>query len=105
MSASETSSSSSEASKQGVVKLGTKLEVVEKFRVNDKDTGSPEVQVALLTRRLETLSKHFGTNPKDKHSQKGMLKMISRRKRLLQYLRTEDVARYRSTISSLGLRK
>ena len=85
--------------------LGTKAELVGKYQINQKDTGSPEVQVALLTKRLETLSQHFGKNPKDKHSQRGMLKMISRRKRLLQYLRIENIERYRNTISSLGLRK
>lgn len=80
-------------------------EVIKKFQRNSQDCGSPEVQIALLTRRLEILAKHFGTNPKDYHSRKGMMDIISRRKRMLHYLRHEDVARYRSTISALGLRK
>ena len=82
-----------------------KGEVVKKFRVNAKDVGSPEVQVALLTRRLESMTKHFASHPKDRHSQRGMLDIISHRKRLLGYLRREDVSRYRATISALGLRK
>lgn len=80
-------------------------EVIKKFQRNSKDVGSSEVQIALLTRRLEILSKHFTTNPKDHHSRKGMMDIISRRKRILTYLRREDVARYRNTISALGLRK
>ena len=80
-------------------------EVVKKFQRNSQDCGSPEVQIALLTRRLEILSKHFSTNPKDHHSRKGMMDIISRRKRMLHYLRHEDVARYRTTIAALGLRK
>jgi len=83
----------------------SKEEVVSKFARAKGDTGSPEVQVALLTQRLETMSKHFGGHPKDRHSQYGMMQMISRRKRLLGYLRTEDVTRYRSTLAALGLRK
>ena len=83
----------------------SKSEVIEKFRINDKDTGSPEVQIALLTRRLEELSEHFGKHPQDKHSRRGLLKVVSQRKRLLAYLRGEDINRYRNTISALGLRK
>lgn len=82
-----------------------KGDVIKKFQINGKDVGSPEVQIALITRRLESLSKHFASNPKDFHSQRGMLDLISRRKRLITYLRKEDVTRYRSTIASLGLRK
>lgn len=80
-------------------------EVVSKFKINEKDTGSPEVQIALITKRLENLSTHFGKNPNDIHSQRGMFTMINRRKTLLQYLRKESIDRYRSTISTLGLRK
>jgi len=80
-------------------------DVVAKFQRNAKDTGSPEVQVALLTKRLATLTKHFGGNPKDHHSRRGMMNIISQRKRMLAYLRGEDVARYRNTIAALGLRK
>jgi small subunit ribosomal protein S15 len=91
----------------GSLKLSAKdtTEVIKKFQRNSSDVGSPEVQIALLTRRLEILTKHFGTNPKDHHSRKGMMDIISRRKRMLTYLRREDVARYRNTISALGLRK
>ena len=84
---------------------GNKSDVISKFKINEKDTGSPEVQIALITKRLEQLSSHFGSHPKDIHSQRGMFAMISRRKRLLQYLRKENIDRYRATISALGLRK
>jgi small subunit ribosomal protein S15 len=80
-------------------------EIIKQYRINDKDTGSPEVQIALITKRLEVLSKHFQSAPKDKHSQMGMFNLISKRKRLLTYLKNEDVQRYRKTIASLGIRK
>jgi small subunit ribosomal protein S15 len=80
-------------------------DVVKQFQRNSQDSGSPEVQIALLTRRLEILTQHFSKFPKDHHSRKGMMDIISRRKRMLQYLKSEDVVRYRSTISALGLRK
>ncbi|WKZ56604.1 MAG: 30S ribosomal protein S15 [Bdellovibrionota bacterium] len=80
-------------------------EIVTKYRVHEKDTGSPEVQIALLTGRLEELAKHFEANPKDHHSRRGMLRMVSRRKRLLDYLRSESGERYQKLIASLGLRK
>lgn len=83
----------------------TKQQVVEKFRRDPKDTGSPEVQIALLTHRLGVLSKHFGGHPKDYHSQRGMMGIVSQRKQLLQYLKGESVERYRSTLTALGLRK
>lgn len=80
-------------------------EVIKSFQVHSQDCGSPEVQVALLTRRLQKLTSHFGKFPKDNHSKKGMLDLISRRKKMLQYLRERDVTRYRNTIAALGLRK
>lgn len=80
-------------------------QIVKQFQVNSQDCGSPEVQIALLTRRLEILTSHFAKYPKDHHSRKGMMDIISRRKRMLQYLKREDVVRYRNTISTLGLRK
>ncbi len=91
----------------GSLRLSAKgsSEVVKQFQVNSQDCGSPEVQIALLTRRLEILTSHFAKFPKDHHSRKGMMDIISRRKRMLQYLKREDVNRYRSTISALGLRK
>lgn len=83
----------------------SKQQVIEKFRRDSTDTGSPEVQIALLTHRLGILSKHFGGHPQDFHSQRGMMGIVSQRKQLLQYLKGEDVERYRSTLSALGLRK
>ena len=80
-------------------------EIIKKFRRNETDTGSPEVQIALLTNRLAVLSKHFESNKQDKHSMRGLLSVVSKRKRLLQYLMREDVNRYRSVISELNLRK
>jgi small subunit ribosomal protein S15 len=102
-----TESSNVEDVTAGAVNLASleTQDVISKFQRNSQDTGSPEVQIALLTKRLTTLTKHFGSNPKDHHSKRGMLNMISQRKRMLQYLRNEDVARYRSTIAALGLRK
>ncbi len=82
-----------------------KGEVISKFRVHDKDCGSPEVQIALLTDRLELLGEHFKTNPKDNHSRRGMMRAISRRKKMLSYLKDESPARYKAVISALGLRK
>jgi small subunit ribosomal protein S15 len=82
-----------------------KSDVVKKYQRHEKDSGSPEVQIALLTKRLQMLADHFEKNPQDKHSRQGLLGIVSRRKRLLEYLRREDVARYRETLSSLGLRK
>jgi small subunit ribosomal protein S15 len=69
------------------------------------DTGSPEVQVALLSQRISDLTEHLKTNPKDHHSRRGLLRMVGRRRRLLEYLRREDVERYRTLISKLGLRR
>jgi len=83
----------------------TAADIVARFQINSQDTGSPEVQIALLTRRLETLSQHFKKAPKDHHSKRGMLNLTSQRKQLLAYLRREDIARYKATISALGLRK
>jgi small subunit ribosomal protein S15 len=82
-----------------------KPSVVKDFRTHDKDTGSPEVQVALLTNRIAYLTDHFKTNAKDHHSRRGLLKLVSRRRRLLDYLKTEDADRYHKLIDRLGLRK
>jgi small subunit ribosomal protein S15 len=71
----------------------------------DNDTGSPEVQVAVLSRRISELTEHLKTHPKDHHSRRGLLRMVGRRRRLLEYLRREDVERYRAIISKLGLRR
>lgn len=72
---------------------------------SDGDTGSPEVQVAVLTQRITELTEHLKTHPKDHHSRRGLLRMVGRRKRLLDYLRREDIDRYRSIIAKLGLRR
>ena len=72
---------------------------------SDGDTGSPEVQVALLSRRISDLTEHLKTHPKDHHSRRGLLRMVGRRRRLLDYLQREDIDRYRSLISQLGLRR
>ncbi len=82
-----------------------KQEIIEKHRLHDQDAGSPEVQVALLTARITGLAGHFGENAKDHASRRGLLKMVSRRRRLLDYLRREDVDRYRRLITELRLRK
>lgn len=80
-------------------------EVMKKFARKEGDTGSAEVQVALLTRRLEILARHFKKHGQDKHSRRGLLRVVSKRKGLLGWLRNEDVNRYRTLISELGLRK
>ena len=80
-------------------------EVVEAYRINDSDTGSPEVQVALLTERITYMTEHMKANSKDFHSQRGLLRMVNRRNKLLKYLRGEDPERYKQLIARLGLRK
>jgi small subunit ribosomal protein S15 len=82
-----------------------KSQIVETYRVHDSDTGSPEVQVALLTNRITELTEHFKIHAKDHHSRRGLLKLVGRRRRLLDYLKGKDIERYRSTIERLGLRK
>jgi small subunit ribosomal protein S15 len=80
-------------------------ELVEQFRLHDNDTGSPEVQIALLTERINYLTEHFKTHKKDHHSRQGLLKMVSLRRSLLDYLKRYDVERYRTLIERLGIRK
>ena len=82
-----------------------KPNIVRDYRVHDKDTGSPEVQVALLTNRITYLTDHFKTNAKDHHSRRGLLKLVSRRRRLLDYLKSESPERYHRLIERLGIRK
>ncbi len=82
-----------------------KLSVIETNRVHDKDTGSPEVQVALLTERINELSDHFKTHAKDHHSRRGLLRIVSQRRRLLEYLRRTAPGRYQELIQRLGLRR
>ncbi len=82
-----------------------KQELLADFATNNGDTGSPEVQVAILTERITNLTEHFKTHKKDNHSRRGLLKMVSKRRRLLDYLRTCDESRYQALIGRLGLRK
>ncbi|MCG8469961.1 MAG: 30S ribosomal protein S15 [Gemmatimonadetes bacterium] len=81
-----------------------KQDIIEKFSRRENDQGSASVQVALLTARIEELTDHFRDHPKDHHSRRGLLKMVGRRRRLLNYLRKNDLDRYRSVIEELGLR-
>jgi len=87
------------------VEPNRKKEIIEKYRTHEKDTGSPEVQVALLTERIEDLSQHFKAHAKDHHSRRGLLKMVGQRRRLLEYLKHKNIDRYRKLIDELGLRK
>ncbi len=82
-----------------------KKDIIEKYGRNEGDTGSPEVQVALLTARINDLNEHFKVHPKDHHSRRGLLKMVGQRRNLLAYLKNKDIERYRKLIESLGLRK
>jgi small subunit ribosomal protein S15 len=82
-----------------------RVELIEKYRTHESDTGSPEVQVALLTGRIVELTEHFKEHKHDHHSRRGLLKMVSRRRSLLNYLKNKDLNRYKELIGSLGLRK
>ena len=82
-----------------------KSDLINQYRVHDADTGSPEVQIALLSNRISYLTEHFKTHTKDHHSRRGLLKLVGRRRRLLDYLKKTDVERYRSIIDKLGIRK
>lgn len=82
-----------------------KAAIVEKFRQHESDTGSPEVQVALLTERITQLTEHFKTHKKDHHSRRGLLKLVGQRRRLLDYLKRKDVERYRKVVAALNLRR
>ena len=83
----------------------TKSGLIEKFRTHETDTGSPEVQVALLTERINSLTGHFKDHSKDHSSRRGLLKLVGQRRRLLNYLKKNDFERYRSLIGELGIRK
>lgn len=82
-----------------------KIEIVGEFRQHDSDTGSPEVQVALLSERIRELTEHFKIHKKDYHSRRGLLKLVGRRRRLLDYLKKRDFASYKEVIERLGIRK
>ncbi len=82
-----------------------KQDVIGEYKIHDADTGSPEVQIALLSERIKYLTEHFKTHKKDFHSRRGLLKMVGRRRRLLDYLKNKNVDRYKTVIDKLGLRK
>ncbi len=82
-----------------------KQEIIDRYRVHDADTGSPEVQVAILSERISYLTDHFKVHAKDHHSRRGLIKLVGQRRRLLNYLKNKDIDRYRALIEQLGLRK
>ena len=82
-----------------------KQEIIEKYATHEGDTGSPEVQIAVLTYRINTLTEHLKVNAKDHHSRRGLLKMVGHRRNLLGYLQKKDINRYRAIIEKLGIRK
>ncbi|MEM1306121.1 MAG: 30S ribosomal protein S15 [Pseudomonadota bacterium] len=82
-----------------------KSEVIKEFGAKDGDTGSPEVQIAILTERITNLTEHFKSHKKDNHSRRGLLKMVSQRRQLLDYVKAKDVERYQSVIKRLGIRR
>lgn len=83
----------------------SKEEIINEYRRHDHDTGSPEVQVALLTKRIEYLTEHFKVHAKDHHSRRGLMMLVGQRRRLLEYLKGKDLGRYRALIERLGLRR
>jgi small subunit ribosomal protein S15 len=96
----------------GVIKRGghimvkeLKTEIIEKYKLHENDTGSPEVQIAILTERINHLNEHLKTHKKDHHSRRGLLKMVGQRRGLLNYLQKKDIERYRAIIGKLNLRK
>lgn len=82
-----------------------KAELIKEYATKEGDTGSPEVQIAILTSRINTLTEHFKTNKKDNHSRRGLLKMVSTRRKLLDYTRSKDEGRYKDLITKLGIRR
>ena len=84
---------------------GRKAEIIKSYATNKGDTGSPEVQVAILSERINTLTEHFKTHVKDNHSRRGLLKMVSQRRSLLDYLKRTDIERYHEVVNRLGLRR
>ena len=83
----------------------TKQEIIAKYAIHEGDTGSPEVQIALLTERINHLNEHLATNKNDHHSRRGLLKMVGQRRGLLAYLKEKDIERYRAILAALNLRK
>ena len=88
-----------------MIRKDEKTAVIEAARTHETDTGSPEVQVAILTARITQLTEHMKLNPQDKHSQRGLLKMVGKRRKMLDYLASKDIERYRDLIAKLGIRK
>jgi small subunit ribosomal protein S15 len=82
-----------------------KQEIINKFKLHDSDTGSPEVQIAILTERITYLTEHFKVHKKDHHSRRGLLKIVGQRRRLLDYVKKQDDARYKTIIEKLGIRR
>ena len=85
--------------------MASKQEIIESHKLSDSDTGSPEVQIALLTERINHLTDHFKSHPKDHHSRRGLLKLVGRRRRMLDYVKDIDVERYRAIVAANGLRR
>ncbi len=88
-----------------MLELEKKREIISGFQSHEKDTGSPEVQIALLSARIKYLTEHFKAHKKDHHSRRGLLKIVGQRRRLLDYLKKKDIERYRSVIQRLGIRR
>ena len=88
-----------------MIQKDVKQQIIAENKINEKDTGSPEVQIAILTNRINSLTEHLKVNPKDHHSRRGLLKMVGHRKNLLAYLQKKDIERYRAIIDKLGIRK
>ena len=88
-----------------VLELDKKNEIIKDFQVHEKDTGSPEVQIAILSARIKYLTEHFKIHKKDHHSRRGLLKLVGQRRRLLDYLKGKNVGKYRNVIERLGIRK
>jgi small subunit ribosomal protein S15 len=88
-----------------VLDVEKKKEIMDNFQLHENDTGSPEVQIALLSARIEYLTGHFKVHKKDHHSRRGLLKLVGRRRKLLDYLKNKEIERYRSIIERLGIRR
>ena len=88
-----------------MIRKELKDQIIATYRIHETDTGSPEVQIAILTARINELTEHFKANPKDHHSRRGLLKMVGQRRGLLAYLKKIDIERYRAIVEGLGLRK
>jgi len=91
--------------KEMAISQERKNEIIEQFKTHENDTGSPEVQIAILTEQINTLNEHLRVHKKDHHSRRGLMKMVGKRRNLLAYLRNKDVQRYRELINKLGLRR